>query len=82
MTADQKTTGQSRRGSAAEALVNVLVGYLVAVAAQVAIFPLFGIAVPLQQHLAIGGMFTVVSLVRSYLLRRAFNAWSLRWART
>jgi len=66
---------QSRLMSFAEAVTNVCVGYLIAVLAQLVIFPLFGIAATLGQHLAIGGMFTVVSIVRSYLLRRLFNAW-------
>lgn len=58
-----------------EAVTNVCVGYLIAVLAQLVIFPMFGIAATLGQHLAIGGMFTVVSIARSYLLRRLFNAW-------
>lgn len=64
---------QSRRGSALEAVVNVLVGYWVAVGAQVVIFPWFGVNLPVADNLMIGVLFTVVSLVRSYLLRRAFN---------
>ena len=67
-------TGQSRRMSAVEAIANVLVGYGVAVLAQIAIFPLFGIAVSLGDNLAIGAAFTVVSLARSYAVRRLFNA--------
>lgn len=64
---------QSRRGSMVEAVVNVLVGYWVAVGAQMAIFPLFGVSLPLSDNLAIGLLFTLVSLARSYLLRRLFN---------
>ena len=56
-----------------ESIANVVVGYWVAVGAQVAIFPLFGVHLPLQQNMAIGGLFTVVSLVRSYCLRRLFR---------
>lgn len=67
-------TGQSRRMSAIEAIANVLVGYGVAVLAQLAIFPLFGIAVSIGDNLAIGAAFTVVSLARSYAVRRLFNA--------
>jgi hypothetical protein len=58
-----------------EAVANVVIGYVVAIAAQMAIFPLFGIHIPPSEHLAIGLLFTVVSLARSYLLRRLFNAW-------
>ena len=56
---------QSRRGSMVEAIVNVLVGYLVAVGAQIAIFPLFGVHLPVSDNLTIGLLFTVVSLIRS-----------------
>ena len=66
---------QSRRHSAYEAVANVAIGYLVAVAAQICIFPLFGIRVNLQDNLLIGAAFTAVSLVRSYALRRIFNRW-------
>ena len=64
---------QSRRMSFVESCVNVAVGYSVAVAAQIAIFPLFGIRIPFTDNLLIGAFFTVVSICRSYALRRAFN---------
>lgn len=59
--------------SLVESCVNVAVGYGVAVAAQVAIFPLFGIRVSLTDNMLIGVAFTLVSLGRSYALRRVFN---------
>ena len=65
---------QSRAGSAVESLLNVAIGYGVAVAAQVLIFPAFGITVDLPTNLNIAFCFTVVSLLRSYLIRRIFNA--------
>ena len=65
---------QSRRWSFFESCVNVAVGYGVAVLAQIAIFPLFGIRVSLADNLLIGAWFTVISLARSYVVRRAFNA--------
>lgn len=76
----QATTqgGQSRRASMTEAAVNMAIGYFIAILAQAAIFPLFGVHLPMSQHAAMGGLFTVVSLVRSYLLRRAFNWWHCR----
>ena len=69
---------QSRRGSMIESVVNVAIGYIVAVASQVAIFPLFGIHIPLSDNLLLGLFFTVVSIVRSYALRRVFNRLSVR----
>lgn len=68
------TSSQSRRASLAEAITNTIVGYVVAIAAQVAIFPLFEIHVSAGEHATIGLLFTVVSLARSYVLRRVFEA--------
>lgn len=65
---------QSRCMSLAEAVTNVLLGYGIAVMTQVTVFPLFGLNVSLSENLGIGLVFTVISLVRSYLLRRIFNA--------
>lgn len=64
---------QSRLQSLIEAWVNVLVGYLVAVASQVLIFPLFGLVTSLGDNFLIAGYFTLISLLRSYWLRRFFN---------
>lgn len=71
---------QSRIGSLIESFVNIAIGYGVAVASQLAIFPLFGIVIPLSDNLMIGLWFTVISLVRSYVVRRAFNAYHGRAA--
>jgi hypothetical protein len=64
---------QSKRNSAFEAATNVIIGYLVSVLANVLILPLFGYNVTIGDSFAIGLAFTVVSLVRSYVLRRIFN---------
>jgi len=69
---------QSRWMSLLEAVLNVLVGYGLAVATQWLVFPLFGLHATLQENLLIGLVFTAVSLVRSYLLRRAFEALRVR----
>lgn len=64
---------QSRLMSLVEALANVAVGYGVAVVTQILIFPIFGLHATLAQNLMIGAMFTLVSLARSYVLRRLFE---------
>jgi hypothetical protein len=69
---------QSRLMSLVESLANVLVGYGVAVATQMAVFPLFDLAVSVTENLLIGLIFTVVSIVRSYALRRWFEALRVR----
>lgn len=64
---------QSRAMSLVEALANVIVGFGVAVATQMTIFPWFDLQTTLEQNLTMGLIFTVASLVRSYALRRLFN---------
>ncbi len=66
---------QSRIMSLVEAAANVVVGYVLAIATQVVVFPWFGIEVALGEHLAIGLIFVGVSLARGYLLRRLFETW-------
>ncbi|MEI4262801.1 DUF7220 family protein [Roseovarius sp. D0-M9] len=66
---------QSRRGSFLEALVNLAVGYSLAVAANAIVLPLFGFYPSLGQHAAIGAVFSLISVIRSYCLRRLFNWW-------
>ena len=67
--------GQSKRHSLYEAIVNVLVGYGIALTSQMVIFPVFGIYIPVKDHALIGLFFTAVSIIRSYTLRRIFNKW-------
>ena len=66
---------QSRALSALEAGSNVVVGFVLAVLMQLALFPVMGLAVTLPQSLGLGSVFTVASLARSYLLRRLFTRW-------
>ncbi|MDB2552471.1 hypothetical protein N9X71_07850 [Paracoccus sp. (in: a-proteobacteria)] len=65
---------QSRTMSMVEAAANVVVGYVLAIATQIVVFPWFGIEAALGEHLAIGMAFVGVSLARGYLLRRLFEA--------
>jgi hypothetical protein len=73
------TTGrQSRVMSLVESVANVFAGYGVAVVTQILIFPIFGLHTTLAQILQMGAVFTVVSVVRSYLLRRLFETVRVR----
>jgi hypothetical protein len=69
---------QSRAMSLIEAIANVAVGYGVAVVTQILIFPVFGLYTTLAQNLQMGGVFTIVSLARSFALRRLFEALRVR----
>lgn len=73
---------QSRRMSFIEATANVAVGYGVAVVTQILIFPVFGLHTTLAQNLKMGAVFTVVSIARSFALRRLFEAIRVRTDRT
>ena len=64
---------QTRKGSIIEAAINVLIGYGVAVCSQIIIFPLFDVNIPLADNFLIGLWFTLISLARSYIIRRWFN---------
>lgn len=69
---------QLKRHSLLESIINVSVGYGVALVSQIVIFPLYGMEVPLSANIQIGVWFTVISIIRSYLLRRCFNKWTDR----
>jgi len=65
--------GQSRRHSALESVLNILIGIGVAYLTQILVFPLFGIYISTASHLGITLIFTFVSFFRSYFVRRLFN---------
>lgn len=69
---------QSHTHSVLESITNILVGLGINIIAQAIIFPLFGIHIAFHDNLRIAGLFTIISLVRSFGLRRAFNWWHVR----
>lgn len=64
---------QSRKGSAVEACINMLVGLIVSMVANTIVFPRFGFHPSLLDNIGITLIYTAISLIRSYCLRRAFN---------
>jgi len=64
---------QTKKQSLIESLTNVFIGYLTALISQLLIFPLFNIQVSIQDNLLIWLYFTIISLLRSYIIRRYFN---------
>ncbi len=69
---------QSRLMSLVEALASVAVGYGVAVVTQMLVFPVFGLQTTLAQNMKLGAVFTMVSIARSFTLRRLFEAIRVR----
>ncbi len=57
-----------------ETITNVAIGLIVSFLSQVVIFKLYDIHISLAQNLELTLYFTVVSIVRSYVLRRFFNS--------
>jgi hypothetical protein len=72
---------QSRLMSLVESVANVMVGYGVAVVTQILVFPVFGLHTTLAQNLKMGAIFTIVSIARSFALRRVFEASRMRSAK-
>lgn len=64
---------QTKFGSFIEAWANIIVGFTINFFANLAVLPLFGLAVTPSKAFGIGVIFTAISLVRSYVLRRWFN---------
>lgn len=71
---------QSAWSSFIEGLVNETLSFAINFAVQLGILPLFGITVQVRQGLLIAALFTSISLVRLFALRRLFNWWSTRRA--
>lgn len=71
---------QTKLGSFTEAWANIAVGFAINFTANMLILPLFGFAITASDAFGIGVIFTVISLVRSYVLRRWFNG--LRFGNT
>ncbi|CAB4130408.1 hypothetical protein UFOVP119_32 [uncultured Caudovirales phage] len=64
---------QSRTGSIVESAANIAVGFSINWLANMFILPAFGFPVTGGTAFEIGLVFTVISVVRSYTLRRIFN---------
>lgn len=64
---------QTKTGSFVEAWANIAVGFTINFFANLAVLPMFGLNVHPGQAFGIGVIFTAISLVRSYVLRRWFN---------
>jgi hypothetical protein len=64
---------QTKVDSLKESAANVAIGYSIAIVSQLVIFPIVGVNATFSQNIKIGFYFTVVSLIRSFLIRRFFN---------
>jgi hypothetical protein len=64
---------QTRTLSMIEALVGTAIGFIVSMIASHYVYPAHGHAFTFGQNLSITAIFTVISIVRGYCVRRLFN---------
>ena len=64
---------QTKRQSLIETLTSVFVGWLIGVILNLTILPLFNYNITVVDSLWVSLIFTVISVVRGYLIRRFFN---------
>ena len=69
---------QSKAMSLLESVINIAVGFGISLAAQIVFLPLLGVEISFRQNLAFALIMTVISIARSYLLRRLFEALHIR----
>lgn len=65
---------QSKLGSFIEALMNTVIGYILNLGVQLLVYPAFGATFTFTQNIYIGLIFMVVSITRSFVIRRYMNA--------
>lgn len=66
---------QTKKMSWTETMTNTAIGYTINQTAQIIVFPLVGVHVPLSINFTIGVIFTFISVARGYVLRRVFEWW-------
>jgi hypothetical protein len=70
---------QTKTGSLVEALTNIAIGFSINFVANLIILPAFGLPLSPGTAFQIGLVFTGISIVRSYVLRRMFNKIKSKW---
>ena len=65
---------QSKKQSLIETLTSVFVGWLIGVILNLTILPLFDYNITVVDSLWVSLIFTVVSVIRGYVIRRFFNS--------
>lgn len=65
---------QTKKQSLIESLTSTTIGIIIGVVLNLTILPIFGYPVSLSDSLWISVIFTIVSIIRSYIIRRWFNS--------
>lgn len=64
---------QSKIASLVETLVNIAIGFAVSMVLNFVLLPQVGCTISAEQNIFIVCVFTITSIIRSYLTRRLFN---------
>ena len=70
---------QTVKGSFIESWANVAVGFAINYTANLLILPLFGFHIGLLANFEMGLLYTVISVLRSFFIRRLFNRIKAAW---
>ena len=65
---------QSKKQSLIESLTSTTIGIIIGIVLNLTILPIFGYPVSVSDSLWISIIFTIVSIIRSYIIRRWFNS--------
>ena len=65
---------QSKKQSFIESLTSTTIGVIIGIVLNLTILPIFGYPVSFSDSLWISIIFTIVSIIRSYIIRRFFNS--------
>jgi hypothetical protein len=71
-TTERQAKGQSHAHSWAEAVVNIVIGFAASMVIQALVLPAMGHHITIEENFLVTCIFTVVSLIRGYLIRRLF----------
>jgi len=64
---------QSRRHSLLEAVINTASGFIISLVVTEFLFPVFDLHPSFAANFSITTIFTIISVIRSYICRRIFN---------
>lgn len=70
----EPTVGQTPRSAIIETWINICIGFMVNFLANIWILPMVGAHFNGWENLAMGWIYTAISMVRQYSIRRWFNA--------
>ena len=65
---------QSKKQSLIESLTSTTIGIIIGIVLNLTVLPIFGYPVSVSDSLWISIIFTIVSIIRSYIIRRWFNS--------